>query len=232
MYDKILDDLDVRGLGTEVMRYSIPHIVIRVPKTFKNKKPAFLVRGNLLKVEEFVQQLLEDNGYTVFKGDDAHLFFSILSFNFKDSFFLDVCKNWVGRDADKHLATLDAALSKCLRESRMSGELIRQAELVLMSYYSSYPPKQEIHRALSREIKSLDQDSVLNIVRFYRQMQYTTKGAPDLFVIRNSWFHFIEVKSETDSLSVAQYDFFEGFLNLVGENILVFRVLPAVAEKI
>lgn len=225
---KMMNDLDSGSLAPGVLRYVIPHIVIRAPQTVKNKKPAFSLRGNLLRVEDFAQQLLEDNGYTVFKGDDAHLFFSILSFNFKNSFFLDVCKNLVGQDADKHLATLDVAVSKCIAESCITEELISQAELVLMMYYSSYPPKKEIHSALSEQVRRLDQDIVLSLVRFYRQVEYTTKGAPDLFAVRNSSFYFVEVKSQTDSLSAAQYDFFEGFLNMVGENILVLRVLPQV----
>ncbi len=217
---------DIKNLTTEIVRYAIPHIVIRAEQTIKNKKPLFLLRGNLLGVEEFAQQMLEYNGYTVFKGDDVHLFFSILSFNFKNSFFLDVCKNWMGQDADKHLAALETAVSKCIAESHIADELFNIAESVLKMYYSSYPPKKEIHSALRQQLRTLDKDVVLSLIRFYRQVGYKTKGVPDLFVIRSSSFYFIEVKSQTDSLSAEQYDFFEGFLNMVGKNILVLRVLP------
>ena len=224
----MMDKLDVSGVASSVMSYSIPHVTVRAPQTVRNRKPAFSIGDTLLRVEDFAQHLLENNGFKVFKGDDAHLFFSILSVNFKNSFFMDVCRNWVGPDLDKHLATLDAAVSRCLAASCMSEDLIGQAESILMMYYSSYPPKTATHSALATELRELDRDVLLNVIRFYRKAEYTTKGAPDLFAVRDSSLCFVEVKSKTDSLSAEQYDFFEGFLEMVGNYVLVLRVLPQI----
>ena len=222
----LISRLDVVGLASTVISYSIPHLTVRAPQTLRNSKPAFSIGNAQLSVEHFAQHLLEQNGFKVFKGDDAHLFFSILSVNFKNSFFMEVCRNWVGPNLDSHLSTLEAAVSECLAGSRITEDMIAQAESILMKYYSSYPPKTAIHRALATELRGLDQHVLLNVLRFYRKAQYTTKGAPDLFVVRPPLFCFVEVKSITDSLRPEQYDFIEGFLEMVGDYILVLRILP------
>ena len=67
---------------------------------------------------------------------------------------------------------------------------------------------------------------LLKILHFYRELGYTTKGAPDLFLVRNGSFWFAEVKTINDWLSPEQYRFVEGFLKTVGDNITVLRVLP------
>ena len=47
-----------------------------------------------------------------------------------------------------------------------------------------------------------------------------------IYIVLNSTSRFIEVKSQTDSLSSEQYKYFEDFLTSVSKNILVLRVLP------
>lgn len=222
----MLDELETVGLTSSIQRYAISHIAMKVHQIVRNKRPFFLLEGEPLKVEDFAQRLFQRAAYRVFKGDDAHLFFSILSFNFKDSFFYEVCKNWVGHDAEKHLSTLEAVVSKCLDQCNVTEELIKETEVILNKYYMPYPPKQAIHSAIAELVRTFNPVLLLKLLRFYRVMGYTTKGAPDLLIVRNSGFWFVEVKSQNDSLSPDQYEFFEGFLKMVGENILVLRLLP------
>ncbi len=225
----MLDKLETVGLISGVRRYAISHIAIKSRQVVRDKRPFFLLEGELLKVEDFSQRLFERDGYRVFSGDDAHLFFSILSFNFRDSFFYEVCKNWVGHDAEIHLGALETAVSKCLDQCHVTEELIREAGVILNKYYAAYPPKQAVHLAIGELTRTFNPELLLNLLRFYRATGYTTKGAPDLFIIRDSDFWFVEVKSQNDSLSPEQYDFFEGFIKMVGENILVLRLLPTSA---
>jgi hypothetical protein len=208
------------------VQYAIPHIVARAHVQQKGKKPLYPLEGKLVRVEEYASYLLQQAGWTVYKGDDAHLFFSVFSCNFKDSFFREVCRNWVGPTAEDRIARLDAAVSQSIANHALDPHLIEEAEEMLLNYYSTYPPKRAVHTAIAQHIRSFDHGLLLKLLRFYRTAGYKTKGAPDLFLASNGSFCFVEVKSHTDSLSSEQYDFFEGYLTSVSDNILVLRVMP------
>lgn len=203
-------------VGLEVVgQYAVPHVVIRLPRG----EPA----GT--RVENLAQSALEKSDYRVFAGGDANLFFSMLSINFRESHFFEVCKTHVGEAADQLLRQLEERVSRCLAASDLSDEWIDSAATILERYYSIYPSKAAVHLEIANAVRQLDRSAILRVVRFYRDLGYKTKGAPDLFLVRGSSFWFAEVKSAGDSLSRAQYEFFEGFLRIVGENILVLRVL-------
>lgn len=210
----------------DAVQYAIPHIVIRARIQQNDKKILYPLAGKLVRVEEYARYLLQHAGWFIYKGDDAHLFFSVLSCNFKDSFFRDVCRNWVGPSAEKQIERLDAAASKSISEGILDPQLIDEAEQILLKYYSSYPPKRTIHKNLAQHTRSIEHSLLLKLLSFYRNAGYTTKGAPDLFATNNGSFRFVEVKSHTDSLSSAQYDFFEGYLTSVSNNIFVLRIVP------
>jgi hypothetical protein len=206
--------------------FAIPHMVVRARPQARGKRSLYPLAGDLVRVEHYAAHLLEEAGFRVFKGDDAHLFFSILSCNFKDSFFREVYGNWAGPGAEERVAQLDAAVSRVLARDVFEAALIDEAEAMLSAYYASYPPKRNVHTAIASYTRTFDHDMLLRLVRFYRGAGYTTKGAPDLFTVAGSSFLFVEVKSHTDSLSAAQYEFFQGYLTSVGDNILVMRVVP------
>lgn len=208
------------------LEYAIPHVLVRAEVRQEGNRTLYAVAGRLVRVEQYAGHLLQQAGWSVYKGDDAHLFFSVLSCNFKDSFFREVCQNWVGPTAEDRIARLDAAVSKSIAEGALAPDLINEAEQVLLRYYSGYPPKRSVHAALAKHARSFEEGLLLKVLRFYPAAGYTTKGAPDLFAARDGSFRLVEVKSHTDSLSSAQYDFFEGYLTCVSDNILVLRVVP------
>ncbi len=220
--DKYIGASEIAG----AVQYAIPYIVIRARVKQNDKKILYPLAGKLVRVEEYASHLLQHVGWSIYKGDDAHLFFSVLSCNFKDSFFRDVCRNWVGPSAEKRIVELDAAVTKSINDGVLAPQLIDKAEQMLQKYYSSYPPKQIIHKNIAKHTRFVDQGLLLKLLRFYRNVGYTTKGAPDLFAANNGSFCFVEVKSHTDSLSPAQCDFFEGYLTSVSENIFVLRIVP------
>lgn len=180
--------LIIEGHELEVQEYCILHLVVRSQGRVGEKNSLFLLEGQQLKVEVFARKVLERSGYRVFLGEDAHFFFGVLSFNFEDSFFLKTYQNWVGgrgANAGIILAELKRAVSKCLADSRLSGELLDKAANAVREYYA-FPPKSEIHSQLDRVIRRLDPETVLRAIRFYRETGYTTKGVPDLFVAKDS----------------------------------------------
>ncbi len=222
----LLDDLKRTRFTSDIQHYAIPHVSLKASQSNKKKQPLFLVDDEPVKVEELAQRFFEKNSYQVHKGDDAHLFFSVLSSNFRESFFYAVCKNYVGQGANKLLDELEALVVTCLDRSEVSEELIEHAQLILTRYYSAYRPKRGVHSALARLSKRFDPGILLRLLKFYRALAYTTKGAPDLFIARGPDFAFVEVKSLNDSLSPDQYAFLERYLSTVGDNIYVLRVLP------
>lgn len=214
------------------VRYSIPHIVFRSEVCQNDsRRPLYLVEGKSLRVEEYASHMLTNAGWSVFKGDDAHLFFSVLSCNFKDSFFREVCGNWIGASAEERIVQINTAVKDSLASGKLQAGLIEEAEDMLLKYYASYPPKQVIYNVLSKHVRSMDHCLLLRLIAFYRRSGYKTKGAPDLFAVSGGSYWFIEVKSESDSLSAAQYEFFEGYLTSVGQNILVLRVISDVSAS-
>ena len=117
---------------------------------------------------------------------------------------------------------LEIAASKFIANKTLDPHLVEEAKDMLLSYYSTYPLKKSVHTAIANYVQSFEQNLVLSLLKFYRKSGYKTKGAPDLFATKNGSFLFIEVKSHTDSLSSAQYEFFEGYLTSVSNNIFIF----------
>ncbi len=184
-----------------------------------------------MTVESYAKEVFKKEGYNVFKGSDVNLFFSVLSYNFEDSFFFQVSKNYLGNGAEYQLAQLDAAVQESLRQSLVSSRLLDLAEAFFMRYYSTYEPKRRIHRDLTQELRQANAGILINIVRVYRSMGYTIKGVPDLFLIRNGEFKFVEVKSEKDALRPEQYEYFERFIRVVGPNVELLRILPRKGDE-
>lgn len=217
---------DACGIA-EALPYTIPHVVVRGIVRQTGKRIEYTAReGRPLTVEEYGSYLLRKAGWSVYKGDDAHFFFSIFSCNFKDSFFYEVCRNYVGPSFKKRITRLDEAALQTITNNALDPQLLQEAKDLILHYYSEYSPRASVLTDIAEHIPSFEESLIIRLMKFYRKAGYKTKGAPDLFVVNGSAFRFIEMKSHTDSLSSAQYDFFENYLATVGNNILVLRVLP------
>lgn len=206
-------------------QYEISHILMRTETRQEGRRTLYPVEGRLVRVEEYASHLLATAGWSVFKGDDAHFFFSILSCNFKESPFRDTLRSWAGGCAEERISRLDVAVNRSISSGTVLPGLIDEAEGMLRMYYASYPPKQAVYTAIAEQARCMDKSLLLRLIKFYRRIGYTVKGAPDLFAAADGAFWFVEVKSYTDSLRPEQYDFFEGYLTSVGKNILVLRVV-------
>ena len=146
------------------IQYAIPHVVVRARGQQKGKRTLYPVGGKLVRVEEYASRLLEEAGWSVFKGDDAHLFFSVLSCNFTDSFFRQVCRNWVGPSAEEHIPRLDKAVAHAISTGRVQPALVDEAEAMLLKYYASYAPKRATHAAIAKHARRMDQTLLLRLI--------------------------------------------------------------------
>ena len=226
MTNSLLESLTTQPFAEDIQYYTVPHISIKARQVTKSKQLRFVVNDKHVKVEQLAAKFFKKNGFEVFVGEDAHLFFSVLSYKLKDSFFHDVCKNWVGADAQKLLDELDTCVSECLRTGHVDRELIAQAGHLLDKYYASYKPKQRVHSSIAALVRQFRDEDLLRLLKLYRMAGYTTKGAPDLFIVRAADFAFVEVKSVNYSLRPEQYAFLEALTRTVGQNVCVLRVLP------
>lgn len=210
---------------SESICYSIQHVVVKANPQFQEKKLFFYVNGKLKKVEDYAKNLFKVAGWDVYKGDDVHLFLSVLSCNFQNSFFNDVIKNYVGKNAEKYINELELIIQDSFNDGIIQPDLVEKASLILQKYYNTYTPKKKIMISIADCIKNIDQNILFKLLKLYREDGYSTKGAPDLFIYSNNIFYFVEVKSQTDSLSQFQYHYFEKYLTLVSDNIFVLRIV-------
>ena len=60
---------------TDAIQYKIPHIVVHAQVEQNQNKIMYILHNKLFRVEEYASHLLKSAGWSVFKGDDAHLFF-------------------------------------------------------------------------------------------------------------------------------------------------------------
>lgn len=210
----MIDDIKNTSLSSNIKKYFIPHISVYIKPT-ANKKH--------VNIEILAKRFFEDNSYLVFLGSDIHLYFSILSYNFKNSFFYDVCKNHLGENSSKYLEKLEKIVNKCINKCKISNNLYKQTNLIIQKYYSKYELKRNLYNDFGKLVVKFDSDLLFKLMMFYKKIGYTTKGIPDLFIVKNNKFAFVEVKSVNDSLSPEQYFFFEEYLETVSDNIYLVR---------
>jgi hypothetical protein len=208
-----------------VFEYALRHITLQVPAADRTNRPRFVFGGRDLVVEKIAIEYFRGEGWWVIKGDDAHLFFSFLSANFKNSFFYDVCAGYVGEQMSELFQSLRKKTDAAIKSGMIEDGHLEQAADFICHYYKS-PSDHSRFRKLAKLLSSVGQQKLIGLLRMYGQVGYTTKGSPDLFMAKPGSFQFVEVKSPSDALRSEQYDFIERFLMLVSEDMLIFRVLP------
>jgi len=208
-----------------LFEYALRHITLKVPAADRTTRPRYVFKGRELVVEKIAIEYFRSEGWWVIKGDDAHLFFSFLSANFKNSFFYDVCTGYVGERMTEFFQILRKKADKAIKSGMIEDGHLEQAADFICHYYKS-PSDHSRFRKLAELLSSVRQQKIIGLLRMYSQAGYTTKGSPDLFMAKPGSFQFVEVKSPSDALRSEQYDFIERFLMLVSEDMLIFRVLP------
>jgi hypothetical protein len=208
-----------------VFEYALRHITLQVPAADRTNRPRFVFGDRELVVEKIAAEYFRGEGWWVIKGDDAHLFFSFFSANFKNSFFYDVCAGYVGEQMSEFFQSLRKKTDAAIKSGIIENDHLEQAADFICHYYKS-PSDHSRFRKLAKLLSSIGQQKLIGLLRMYSQIGYTTKGSPDLFMAKPGLLRFVEVKSPSDALRAEQYDFIERFLMLVSEDMLIFRVLP------
>lgn len=206
------------------LNYSIRHTSLRLELVKGSGRPKFIYAGKPLLVEAAAKEYLRDQNWWVVRGEEASLFLSVLSANITDSFFAEVCRNYIGNKAKALIKNIENLCQQSLSRGILSQEHISSATDFLCKYYSSLEDHERIEH-IARKVASLSANNQLILVKAYRAIGYFTKGIPDLFAVKNGEFMFAEVKSEGDALRPEQYTFAETILPEAPEGFHVIRVL-------
>lgn len=205
-------------------QYTIPHTTIRLAMVRERNRPRFMVDGEKLGVEAAAKEYLRSKGWWVVEGSKISLFLSMLSANFGDSFFAQVCRNWIGEDADRLIADLRRHCEATISTGRISDQHMQTAITFMRRYDGSESGHKKASLWASR-LQSLPAPQQMVLIEVYKAIGYFTKGIPDLFATKDNKFVYYEVKSEGDALRAEQYVFAEALLPRLPGSFQVLRVL-------
>jgi hypothetical protein len=186
----------------------------------------FVINGKDMTVEAAAKEYLRTLGWWVVPGQEASLFFAVMSSNFHDSFFASVLANYVGPETPAMVERLDRLCEEAARDGRLAPEHLTAAADLLCKYYSSDGDHRRFRR-LAAEVGTLAPVDQLGLLKVYKHIGYFTKGIPDLFAIRPGAFRFSEVKSAGDAVRPEQYFFAEALLRETGDGFQVIRILDS-----
>jgi hypothetical protein len=203
--------------------YSIPYLTLRFPLEESSHK--FIIGNKSLEAKATAKEYLRGKGWWVTAGDDGILFFSVLSANFRQSYFAEVCKNYIGPNATELLNNLDLMCVSSLSSGHVSTDHLQAAADFLCRYYSGVNDQRNM-RKIADFCATLPTDQVLGLIKMHRSLRYFTRGIPTLFAARSKAFLFVEVKTETGTLRSEQYIFIEALAREVKNGLLVLRILP------
>lgn len=214
-----------------------------------------VVRGNQrITVEDYVQQIYEERGFTVVRGNDFYTFlmFCCGYFDFRGGLerFSDdpeIRKNYHG-DLGMHASLAhhypniiepnDENIAICKAGIRSDNYriLIKNASQI---YNEPDKPKQYFcdHRSFEKIlsfINSLEEHEILSLLNFCNNRGRFINGVSDFFVwnLETREWQFVEVKSHSDSLKLEQIEFLSGITAQVGNVFTLAFVLPSNQEEL
>ena len=163
--------MQIRSTRTSIARvrctYSVPHLVITATPAETLDRPKFQAQGKSVPVERLVNEFFRDQGYKVVKGDEAALFLHVLSANFRNSFFMEVCRNHIGSDADPLSKELDALAEKSINARVITKPQIERASNFLCRYYSG-KRQQNLYTSLSQFFGLQPHQLMVSLIRLFR----------------------------------------------------------------
>lgn len=208
----------------------IEYVTIEAEETKNKSKSLYKYKGDFYAVEEFSRLFFKENGYSCVDGVDFSQVFSNLSFNF--DYDTQVHENYIlgSQLIDKKtleliFKTLSQLRDKVLNEDIFSDQLFDITQRLIELYYSNFEPKRTRLINVLDFIKTIPEEELIKLVKFYYRISGLKRGSPDLVIYKDDQYWLVEVKSSNDSLSKYQIFYFNYFQEIVGENIFVLSVV-------
>lgn len=208
---------------------NIEVISVSAKEKLMNNKSYYWFDDDYYKVEDFATKVLIKNSFEVFKGTDISSIFNfIIGIEQYEKQLLrnsklnnDVIKSDVILDKIKTIKKLKNDL---IQNNTFHIKLIDYSEFLYDLLYNYSDDKIINNNYLYNVLRALDQSDISKLFVFFEQISGLKRGVPDLFIMKNKSFYFVEVKSKNDSLSRYQIFFINKFKKYVSDNIFVFHV--------
>lgn len=209
---------------------TISLLTVEAEELKQKSKSLYEYKNQFYSVEEFSSLFFKENGYLTYYGVDFSQVFSYISFNF--DYDTSVYENYIlgsklidSKALHQKFKQLERLRNITLENNALSDELIFLAQELMELYYSTYEPKKLKLISIFDFVRSLPQDEIIRLIRFYYKISGLKRGTPDLLIFKERKYWFVEVKSSNDSLSKYQNFFIHHFQEIVGENIFVLNVV-------
>jgi hypothetical protein len=223
-------DLKFNSDISKLYENTISLLTVEAEKLKQKSKSLYQYKNEFYPVEEFSSLFFKENGYLIYSGVDFSQVFSYISFNF--DYDTTVYENYIlgsklidSKTLHQKFNQLERLRNITLENNILSDELIFLAQELMELYYSTYEPKKLKLVSIFDFVLSLPQEEIVRLIRFYYRISGLKRGTPDLFIIKDKKYWFVEVKSSNDSLSKYQNFFIHHFQEIVGENIFVLNVV-------
>lgn len=208
---------------------NIEIISVSANEKFMNNKSYYLYNDDYHKVEDFASMFFKDNSFEVFSGGEiSHIFRFILEIEQYEKHLIrnsklnnDILKKEVILDKIKTIKKLKNDL---IENNIFHIKLIDYSESLFDLYFNYSENKIINNNLIFNILRKIDQSEITKLFIFYEQISGLKRGTPDLFILKDKSFHFVEVKSKNDSLSRFQIFFINKFKKYVSDNIFVFHV--------
>ena len=208
----------------------IEYLTVEAEETKKKSKSLYKYKGEFHQVEEFGRLFFRENGYNSVDGVDFTQVFSHLSFNF--DYDTQVHENYIlgsqlidKKTLDGIFKNLTQLRDKVLDEDIFPAQLFGITQRLIELYYSTFEPKRTRLLNVLDFIKTIPDEELIKLVKFYYRISGLKRGSPDLVIYKDDQYWLVEVKSSNDSLSKYQIFYFNYFQEIVGENIFVLSVV-------
>ena len=208
---------------------NIEVISVSAKEKLMNNKSYYWYDDDFYKVEDFATKVFNYNNYEVYKGDEISGIFNFI-------IGIEQYEKQLIRNSklNNDLIKTDFILDKIKTIKKLKNDLIQNntfhiklidySEFLYDLFYNYSDDKIINNNYLFNVLRILDQTDLTKLFIFFEQISGLKRGVPDLFIIKNKSFFFVEVKSKNDSLSRYQIFFINKFKKYISDNIFVFHV--------
>jgi hypothetical protein len=208
---------------------NIEVISVSAKEKLMNNKSYYWYNDDYYKVEDFAKKVFNNNDYEVYKGVEiSGIFNFIIHINQYENQLIRNSKlnNEIYKtDVILHkIKTIIKLKQDLIQDKIFHVKLIDYSEVLFDLFYNYSDEKIINNNYLFNVLRALDQKDLTKLFVFFEQISGLKRGVPDLFILKNKSFYFVEVKSKNDSLSRYQIFFINKFKKIVSDNIFVFHV--------
>lgn len=208
---------------------NIEVISVSAKEKLMNNKSYYWYDDDYYKVEDFATKVLIKNSFEVFKGTDISSIFNFIIHieQYENQLIRNSKLNneiYKTDDILEKIKTIKKLKRYLIQDKIFHVKLIDYSEVLFDLFYNYSDEKLINDNYLFNVLRKLDQSDISKLFVFFEQISGLKRGVPDLFIMKNKSFFFVEVKSKNDSLSRYQIFFINKFKKYVSDNIFVFHV--------